>query len=113
LRDASPGEFHDVPHAGTITRGADSSISFQITEAGNPVTDLQQYLDSFAHLTALHLGDAAYQHVHPELTAKASQKGGPVLPFSVNLPEKGTWRLFLQVQRAGSLHLLPLTVTVN
>lgn len=79
---------------------------------GKPVTDLETYLDSFAHLTALHEGDLAYQHVHPELEAKPGEKGGPALPFEVNLPEKGTWRLFLQVQRAGALRLLPLTVTV-
>jgi hypothetical protein len=98
---------------GTITAGTESKVSFQVTENGKPVTDLEQYLDSFAHLTALHAGDAAYQHVHPELTASPGQKGGPALPFSVDLPEKGTWRFFLQVQRAGTLHLLPLTVTVS
>jgi hypothetical protein len=98
---------------GTVTAGTESKVSFQVTEDGKPVTDLEQYLDSFAHLTALHAGDAAYQHVHPELTASPGQKGGPALPFAVDLPEKGTWRLFLQVQRAGALHLLPLTVTVS
>jgi hypothetical protein len=98
---------------GTITAGVDSSVTFQITEAGKPVADLEQYLDSYAHLTALHVGDAAYQHVHPARTATTGQKGGPALPFSVDLPEKGTWRLFLQVQRSGSLHLLPLTVNVS
>jgi hypothetical protein len=35
------------------------------------------------------------------------------LPFEVDLPDKGTYRLFLQVQRAGALHLLPLTVTAS
>jgi hypothetical protein len=98
---------------GTIAAGTESKVSFQITENGKPVTDLEQYLDSFAHMTALHTGDLAYQHVHPGLTAKPGQKGGPSLPFEVDLPEKGTWRLFLQVQRAGTLHLLPLTVTVT
>jgi hypothetical protein len=97
---------------GTITAGVESKVTFQVTENGQPVTDLEQYLDSFAHMTALHTGDLAYQHVHPGLTATPGQKGGPSLPFEVDLPEKGTWRLFLQVQRAGSLHLLPLTVTV-
>jgi hypothetical protein len=98
---------------GSITAGTESKVSFQITENGTPVADLEQYLDSFAHMTALHVGDLAYQHVHPGLTATPGQKGGPALPFEVDLPEKGTWRLFLQVQRAGTLHLLPLTITVG
>lgn len=99
--------------AGTIKAGIATRVSFQIIAGGQPVTDLEPYLDSFAHLTALRSGDLAYKHVHPELTAAAGQNGGPSLPFSVNLPEAGTWRLFLQVQRAGALHLLPLTVTVR
>jgi hypothetical protein len=99
--------------SGTIMAGAESKVSFQVTDGGKPVADLEQYLDSFAHLTALHVGDAAYQHVHPALTASPGQMGGPRLPFTVDLPEKGSWRLFLQIQRSGSLHLLPLTVTVS
>ena len=102
-----------IAMTGRITAGAASKVSFQVSADGKPVTDVEQYLDSFAHLTALHAGDLAYQHVHPELTARPGQKGGPVLPFAVELPEKGTWRLFLQVQRAGVLHLVPFTVTVS
>ena len=98
---------------GTLTAGTTSNVRFQVTENGTPVTDLERYLDSFAHLTALRDGDLAYQHVHPGLTAKPGQQGGPGLPFEVDLPVKGTWRLFLQVQRAGALHLLPLTVAVR
>jgi hypothetical protein len=98
---------------GTLRAGVASKVTFEVSEDGKPLADLQPYLDSFAHLTALHAGDAAYRHIHPELTADAGQKGGPSLPFTIELPEKGTWRLFLQVQRAGTLHLLPLTVTVS
>jgi hypothetical protein len=98
---------------GTITAGTESKVDFQFTENGKPVTDLEPYLDSFAHMTALNASDLAYQHVHPEMSASTGQKGGPSLAFAVDLPEKGTWRLFLQVQRAGALHLLPLTVTVT
>jgi hypothetical protein len=98
---------------GTIAAGTESKVSFQITENGKPVTDLETYLDSFAHMTALNASTLAYQHIHPGLTATPGQKGGPTLPFEVDLPEKGTYRLFLQVQRAGTLHLLPLTVTVT
>ena len=98
---------------GSLAAGTASKVSVQITDNGTPVTDLEQYLDSFAHLTAVHAEDLAYRHVHPGVTAKPGQKGGPTLPFTVDLPEKGTWRLFLQVQRGGTLHLLPLTVTVS
>lgn len=98
---------------GGITAGTESKVSFQITENGKPVNDLETYLDSFAHMTALNTSTLAYQHIHPGLTATPGQKGGPALPFEVDLPDKGTYRLFLQVQRAGALHLLPLTVTAS
>ena len=49
----------------------------------------------------------------PGLTARPGQKSGPALSFEGDQREKGTWRLFLQVQRAGVLHLLPFTVTVS
>lgn len=99
--------------SGVITSGTKSTVSFRITADNKPVTDLEPYLDSYAHLTAIHVGDLAYRHVHPELSAKPGEKGGPTLPFSVDLPAAGAWRLFLQVQRAGTLHLLPLTVTAS
>lgn len=97
---------------GTLTVGASNHVSFRITQAGQPVRDLQPYLGAFAHLTALHAGDAAYQHLHPATAASAAH-GGPDLGFTVDLPESGNWRLFLQVQRFGQLHLLPITVAVT
>lgn len=99
--------------SGTIVAGRVSAVTFRVTAGGQPVEDLEQYLDSFAHLTAVRAGDLAYQHVHPELTAAPGQRGGPDLPFAVELPEPGQWKLFLQVQRAGRLVLLPLVVTVR
>ncbi|MGZ6791446.1 MAG: hypothetical protein ACXVFV_00735 [Mycobacteriales bacterium] len=98
---------------GSVVAGTASEVTFQVSEDGKPVTDLEQYLDSFAHLTAVHAGDLAYQHVHPQLTAKAGERGGPELPFTVELPEPGRWKLFLQVQRGGRLQLLPFVVTVR
>lgn len=102
-----------VAMTGPIKAGTESKVDFQVSAGGKPVTDLEQYLDSFAHMTAIHAGDLAYQHVHPELTASPGQRGGPALPFTVELPEKGTWRLFLQIQRGGALRLVPFTVTVS
>ena len=98
---------------GDLAAGRDSDLTVQITSDGRPVSDLQPYLDTYAHLTAVHVGDAAYRHVHPEQTATASKTGGPELHFTVDLPEKGRYRFFLQVQRAGTLHTLPITLQVS
>lgn len=98
--------------AGTIRAGEESDLRVEITADGKPVKDLQPYLDAFAHLTALRSGDAAYRHIHPEQAAEAGQLGGPTLDFEVDVPEPGDYRFFLQVQRGGELHLLPITITV-
>ncbi|MFN2539120.1 MAG: hypothetical protein ABR549_13365 [Mycobacteriales bacterium] len=99
--------------SGAVTAGSESMVTFEVAAGGKPLTDLEPYLESFAHLTALRAEDAAYRHLHPETTAMAGERGGPSLRFSVNFPEKGTWRLFLQVKRAGVLQLLPLTLSVT
>jgi hypothetical protein len=98
---------------GSLTAGKDSDLTVKVTSGGQPVSDLQPYLDTYAHLTAVHAGDAAYRHVHPEQAAMAGKTGGPDLQFMVDLPEKGLYRFFLQVQRAGKLHTLPITLRVS
>ncbi|MFF1909022.1 hypothetical protein [Kitasatospora sp. NPDC058218] len=88
-------------HRLTVTVGKD----------GGPVTDLQPYLDSYAHLTAFHEGDQALAHLHP--TDKVDgDHGGPTLTFQALLPEAGNWRMFLQFQTAGRLHTAELTLNV-
>ncbi|WP_406423178.1 hypothetical protein OH809_07185 [Streptomyces sp. NBC_00873] len=58
-----------------------------VTESkdGEPVTDLQPYLDTYAHLTAFQVGDAAFAHLHPTTKANGDH-GGPDLAFHAELP---------------------------
>ena len=46
------------------------------SKGSKPVTDLQPYLDTYAHLTAFHEGDAAFAHLHPT-TKVTGDHGGP------------------------------------
>jgi len=45
--------------------GMDHPLTITVDKNGQPVTDLQPYLDTYAHLTALHEGDLAFAHLHP------------------------------------------------
>lgn len=87
-------------------------LTVTVTKDGKPVTDLEPYLDTYAHLTAFHAGDQALAHLHPE-TQVSGGRGGPSLTFHAELPKAGDWRLFLQFQTAGTLHTAAITMNVG
>jgi hypothetical protein len=95
-----------------LMAGMAHRLTLAFTKDGKPVTDLQPYLDTYAHLTAIHEGDLAFAHLHPEGGANGDH-GGPDLTFEAVLPMAGNWRLFIQFQTAGTLHTGAITLTVG
>jgi hypothetical protein len=89
-----------------------SELGVNVTRDGQPVTDLQPYLDTYAHLTAFHEGDLAFAHLHPK-GAVSGDRGGPDLAFEAALSKPGNWRLFLQFQTAGVVHTGAVTISVS
>ncbi|MFE5053237.1 hypothetical protein ACFRAI_44160 [Streptomyces sp. NPDC056637] len=87
-------------------------MTVTVTKDGKPVTGLEPYLDTYAHLTAFHEGDTAFAHLHPT-TKVSGDHGGPELSFNAELPTSGNWRLFLQFQTGGTLHTAALTLNVG
>ncbi|MDQ0991451.1 hypothetical protein [Streptomyces sp. V3I7] len=124
-----PGDAHKAPLPTPATRtevdgytvtvkgepmaGMAHPLTVSITRQGKPVTDLQPYLDTYAHLTAFHEGDQAFAHLHPETAVRGTRGGGPDLSFHAELPEPGKWRLFLQFRTDGKLHTAAVTLRVN
>ncbi|MFJ5230134.1 hypothetical protein ACIQBJ_09565 [Kitasatospora sp. NPDC088391] len=102
---------YTVTVAGAPKAGTAGELSVTVSKDGQPVTDLQPYLETYAHLTAFHAGDRAFAHLHPETKATGAG-GGPTLPFHAELPAPGDWRLFLQFQTGGTLHTAALTLNV-
>jgi hypothetical protein len=103
---------YTVTVQGELMAGMAHPLKVRITKDGKPVTDLQPYLDTYAHLTAFHEGDQAFAHLHPETKANGDH-GGPELSFHAELPASGNWRLFLQFQTDGKLHTAALTLRVG
>jgi hypothetical protein len=95
-----------------IMAGREHPLTIAVSKDGQPVTDLQPYLDTYAHLTAFHDNDLAFAHLHPHGTVNGDH-GGPALSFAAMLPEAGNWRLFLQFQTAGVLHTAAMTLAVG
>jgi hypothetical protein len=85
-------------------------VTLSITQGERPVTDLQPYLETYAHVTAFRSGDLAFAHLHPQRGAQGDTKGGPDLPMDAQLPSAGDYRLFIQFQTAGKLHTAEMTV---
>ncbi|MFE6156607.1 hypothetical protein [Streptomyces sp. NPDC057889] len=110
--DSTEVDGYDVTVKGKPMAGMAHPLTVTITKDGKPVTDLQPYLDTYAHLTAFHEGDQAFAHLHPT-TKVNGDHGGPELSFHAELPTAGNWRLFLQFQTAGKLHTAALTLNVG
>jgi hypothetical protein len=98
----------------TLTVGGDKpmagmthQLTVSVAKDGRPVTDLQPYLDAYAHLTALHAGDLAFAHLHPQ------GRDGSTLTFEAMLPKPGDWRVFVQFQTGGVLHTGAITVAAS
>lgn len=95
---------------GQPTNGGELTLSF--IKGGKPVTDLQPYLETYAHVTAFHEGDMAFAHLHPSNEVSGSG-GGTDLGFMVDVPEPGTYRLFIRFMTGGKLHTASITTTVS
>jgi len=84
---------YTVTLEGTLTPGADSTLTLSVSRDGRPVTDLEPYLGAAGHLVALREGDLAYLHVHPEEEDQ--------LVFAAAVPSPGGYRLFLDFKHDG------------
>ncbi|MGW7381367.1 hypothetical protein [Streptomyces sp. NPDC054794] len=103
---------YTVTLKGQLMAGMAHPLTVSVAKDGKPVTDLEPYLDTYAHLTAFHEGDAAFAHLHPT-TDVTGDHGGPELNFQAELPTSGNWRLFLQFRTGGKLHTAALTLHVG
>ncbi|QUQ67561.1 hypothetical protein [Kutzneria sp. CA-103260] len=92
--------------------GMSHQLTVSVARDGLPVSDLQPYLDTYAHVSAFHAGDLAFAHLHPQGEVSGDH-GGPQLTFEAMLPKPGNWRLYIQFQTAGVLHTAAMTVAVS
>ncbi len=112
------GRFTPAPHPGhrasdtvegyTVDLDGDlddGMVSVRVSRDGEPVTDLEPYLGAHGHLVALREGDLAYLHVHPE-----AGDAGPEVPFAVEVPSAGGYRLFFDFKHDGVVRTAELAV---
>ncbi len=97
---------------GDLVPGAPSQVFATVSRDGAGVTDLQPYLGGFGKLVALREGDLAYTAaVAGNGAAPApTDRAGPAVAFTANVPSSGTYRLFLQFRVADVMHTAEFTV---
>ncbi|PXX06243.1 hypothetical protein C8E89_11416 [Mycolicibacterium moriokaense] len=103
---------YTVTLSGQPAAGQDSALTFAFSRDGQPVTDLQPYLDTYAHVTAIRAADLAFAHLHPQNPVNGDH-GGPTLTVDAHFPDSGDWGLFIQFQTGGVLHTAEMTLPVG
>ncbi|HXO49652.1 MAG TPA: hypothetical protein VN888_01190 [Mycobacterium sp.] len=103
---------YTVTVSGQPIAGQESQLTLDFSSNGLPITDLQPYLDTYAHVTAIHAANLAFAHLHPTNTVNGSH-GGPKLTIESALPASGDWRLFIEFQTAGTVHTAQMTLRVG
>ena len=92
-------------------------MHLKITKDGQDVTDLQQYLQSYAHITGFREGDLKAVHMHPNevppYKTDPNAVGGPNLTLASLFTEPGKYRMFVEFQTDGVVHLVPLDIDVS
>ena len=96
---------------GDLVVGAPAQVFVTVSRDGAPVTDLQPLDEAFGRLVALRVGDLTRAHVHPDATPRTpTDRAGPGITFTAEVPEGGTYRLFLDFRHAGTVHTATFTL---
>ncbi|WP_067489794.1 hypothetical protein [Actinomadura hibisca] len=101
---------YEVKLNGILTPGRTSKLTLSVSKDGEPVTDLQPYLEAYGHLVALRDRDLAYLHVHPDgEPGDGKTSPGPDITFYAEVPSTGAYRLYLDFQHAGKVRTAEFT----
>ena len=84
-------------------------LRFRLTDTdGVPITDLEPYLGSAGHLLVVSPDLTHSIHAHPDAVGS-----GPELAFDVEFPEPGIYKLWVQIQRRGTVSAVPFVVRIG
>ncbi|HEX6760695.1 MAG TPA: hypothetical protein VF086_20140 [Propionibacteriaceae bacterium] len=97
-----------VTRTGELSTSATSSSAITVTDDGRPVTDLQPAHGEMGHSVLIRPADLGYLHMHSNSTGR-----GPRLDFLGAVPDRGSYRLFVEFYRGDKLYLAPFTVEVT
>ena len=97
-----------VTLSGHLSTSPDSSTAVTVTDHGQPVTDLQPAHGALGHGVVIRPDDLGYLHLHT-----STQGSGPRLDFAGSLPDKGSYRMFVDFNRGDKSYVAAFTVQVS
>ena len=116
---------HDAP----LRAGEPVRLRFRVEDAtGQPATDLEPYMGMAGHLVVIRSDSTVFAHLHPSGSppmAAVELANGPAMAthqhhatsaeitFPYGFPQPGTYRLFVQVKRAGKIETGIFDAQVN
>lgn len=90
---------------------AETTLTFELTQSGQAVKNIEPYLGAFGHTVALRHNDPDdFFHAHPVTEQKPTD--GKVT-FALNFPVKGRYTLYAQFQIGEAVKAFPITVDVT
>ena len=94
--------------SGELNTRADSSSAVTVTDDGQPVTDLEPAHGALGHAIVIRPDDLGFLHLHSK-----SAGSGPRLDFAGSVPDKGSYRMFVEFYRGDEPYLGEFTVQVT
>jgi hypothetical protein len=82
--------------------------------SGNPLKDLAPIMGAYGHIVAINEDRKTLAHIHPlgDEPTTAEQLGASPLTFHLEPKATGITKIFVQIQRAGVISILPFSVNV-
>jgi hypothetical protein len=103
-----------VEGSGPVARRIPNTLTFTITDAaGEPVDDLEPYLGSYAHVSAINALTMSVTHLHPTQQVDSDSPAPDELTFRARFAERGEHRVFLEFQIDGQVYMAPITLFVD
>jgi hypothetical protein len=95
--------------------GLETHFLLRLAEKGSPVNDLEPYLGATAHGVFVSQDTNTFLHCHPEelRPPDPTARGGPDIPFAAFFPRPGRYKLWVQFQRRGEVHVVSYVVDVG
>ena len=94
-----------------LVNAEESMLTFNITQNGNPITDLQEYLGALGHSVILREGTLDFIHAHPLEDSNKLQNGK--VSFMVSFPVEGKYKVFTQFQKERKVFTTDFVVSVE
>lgn len=89
-----------------------STLRFTVTGADGEPAELEEYLGSYAHISAFNAMTMAASHLHPQQKPGTPLDDGE-LTVHARFEQRGEHRVFVQFQAGGKVHVAAFTVFVT